>query len=175
MFLRGRQHESTIWQRFHAARDGFMVRRVDGVVEVLVRSSAERAVDLFVALTEELPPAVSVYIEDVRTSSKWSGTGLALPDVTQTLARQQISLTTFGGAEISIFSPDEQLTLTPGLQLYIHAVSERWVFLVRGLGLAERPSLPRRSWRLARDEFPPAPEASQALRLAAERLGLVPV
>lgn len=173
MFLRGRQHESTVWQRFHPARDGFTVRHLDGVVEVLVRSNAERVVDLFLALAEELPPAVSIFIDDVRSSTRFTGAELALPDVLEAVGRLKLPLTTYAGAEISIFSPDEQVTLTPSLELYLHSVSERWVFLLRGHGLVERASLARRSWRLLRDGFPSAPEATQALRLAAARLGLV--
>ncbi|MEP7345393.1 MAG: hypothetical protein ABI877_09000 [Gemmatimonadaceae bacterium] len=174
MFLRGREHESTIGQRFHAARDGFTVRRVDGVVEVLIRSSADRVVDLFLALTEELPPAVSIAIDDVRTASRWTGTALALPDVSNALARLKLTLTTFAGAEICIYSPDEQLTLTPSLELYVHSLSERWAFLLHGHGLMQRESIPRRSWRLPRGGFPPSSEAAEALRHAADRLGLIP-
>jgi hypothetical protein len=174
MFLRGRQHESTVWQRFHVPSDGFTARHVDGVVEVSVRSNAERVVDLFLALIDEMSPAVSASMDDVRASSRWAGTALALPDVSETLGRLKLPLTTYAGAEISIYSPEDQLTLTPWLELYGYAVSERWVFLLRGHGLVERTSLPSRSWRLSRDGFPPAPEASKALRLAAERLGMVP-
>ncbi len=173
MFLRGRKLESTIWQRFHGADDGFTVRGLDGVVEVLVRSNADRVVDLFLALAEELPPAVSIVAEDVRTSSRWTGSALALPDVSNALARLKLTLTTYAGAEICIFSPDEQLTLTPSLELYAHSYSDRWVFLLRGHGLVQRRSLARRSWRLARDGFPPSPEGSLALQQAADRLGLV--
>ena len=98
---------------------------------------------------------------------------MALPDVLEAVGRLKLPLTTYAGAEISIFSPDEQVTLTPSLELYLYSVSERWIFLLRGHGLEERASLPRRSWRLARDGFPSAPEATQAFRLASERLGLV--
>jgi len=174
LFLRGREHESTIWQRFHSVRDGFSVGRVDGIVEVIVRTNADRAVDLFLALAEELPPAVSVAVHDVRTNAQWSGTQLALPDVTNAMARLKLSLATFAGAEVCIFTGDEQLTLTPSLALYAHSVNDRWIFMLRGHGLVQRATLPRRSWRLSHDAFPPAPEASQALLQAAGRLALTP-
>lgn len=174
MFLRGREHESAIWQRFHSPRDGFAVGRVDGIVEVVVRTNADRAVDLFLALAEELPPAVSVAVHDVRTNARWSGTQLALPDVANALARLKLSLATYAGAEICIFTEDEQLTLTPSLELYAHSVNDRWIFILRGNGLVQRPARPRRSWRLRHDAFPPAAEASQALLQAAGRLALTP-
>jgi len=173
MFLRGREHESTVWQRFRAESDGFTVRRRDDFVEILVRSNADRSVDLFLALAEELPPAVSLSITDVRARMTWSGSSLALPDVTNALARVKLVLTTFAGAEVCVYSQEEQLTLTPSLELYIHSLSERWVFVLNGHGLVQRERLPGRSWRLAGDDFPPSPEASAALRQASERLGLV--
>jgi hypothetical protein len=172
MFLRGRHPEPTVWPRFRAAGDGFAVRRRDGIVETSVRASASRVVDLFLALIEELPPAVSMYLLDVRTSRQWTGEALALPDVGEALARLKLQLTTYAGAEIAVFSPDEQITLTPTLTLFCYAHSERWVFLLRGLGLVERNLIEGRSWRLERDDFPPAREASEGIELAAERLKL---
>jgi hypothetical protein len=173
MFLRGRETQSTVWQRFRAPEDTFSVRRADGVVELCVRGNAARIVDLFLALLGELPPALSVSIDDVRSSTRWSGEGLALPDVNEALARLKVPLTTFAGADVCVWSPEEQVTLTAWLDLYVHAVHARWVYLLLGHGLREAAATPRRSWRVARDQFPPSSEASLALRAAAERLLLV--
>ncbi len=173
MFLRGRQPESTVWPRFRAAGESFSVRRVGDLVEAAVRTSASRAVDLFLALIEELPPAVAVTIEDVRSDGMWSGEALALPDVIEVMGRLKLPLTTFAGAEIAVVSADEQVTLTRELGLYCFAHTERWVYLLRGLGLTERASTSPRSWHLRPEQFPPARELTGALAVAADRLKLI--
>ncbi|MFN8579894.1 MAG: hypothetical protein U0163_02800 [Gemmatimonadaceae bacterium] len=172
MFLRGRLPESTVWPRFRAAGDTFAVRRERGVVDAVVTAPASRAVDLFLALIDELPPAVDVYVDDARTGSRWSGTDLALPDVSEAMARLKLPLTIYGGAEISIATEDEQVSLTPLLRLHCLARNDRWVFLLRGLGLVERPGIAPRSWRLRRGQFPPAQELTTALSTLADRLKL---
>lgn len=172
MLFRGRQPDVTVWKRFRTAGDAFVVHRREGLVEVEVRANAARVVDLFLSLVEELPPAVALYVEDVRTNDAWSGRDLALPDVGEALARLKLSLSTYAGTEVTAYSHDEQLTLTPGLTLFAYARTERWVFLLRGHGLVERAAMPVRSWHIARGMFPPAPDASLQLRNATERLGL---
>ncbi len=174
MFLRGRQPESTVWPRFRAVGDAFAVRRSGTLVETVVRTSASRAVDLFLALIEELPPAVSVTITDVRSDGIWSGESLALPDVVEVMGRLKLPLTTYAGAEISVVASDEQVSLTRELGLFCFARTERWVYLLRGLGLTERATLAPRSWHLAPDQFPPVRELTSALSLAADRLKLSP-
>ncbi len=174
MFFRGREHESTIWQRFHTSSDGFTVRRFDGLVEVVVSANADRLVDLVLALLNEMPPALSVEVHDVRTSQRWVGVDLARPDVSATLARLKVSLSTWAGAEICVYGSDVQLTITPWLELYVHSTSERWVFVLTGYGLQLREHRTSRSWRLPADGFPRAEDASAALRQAVDKLGMEP-
>src|SRR5690349_16452561 len=87
MFFRGRQPETSIWRRFRAGIDGFtFVKEADHYVAHVV-ANAERIVDLFHTLGEELPPAVDVAIEDYRSGRAWEGRSVALPDVRDAIAR----------------------------------------------------------------------------------------
>jgi uncharacterized protein YbjT (DUF2867 family) len=71
-----------------------------------------------------------------------------------------------------VFGPDDQLSLTPELLLVIYAHSDRWYFLLEGLGLAERAEAPMRVWTPSRSNLAPSPELASALAAAAARLGL---
>lgn len=139
-----------------------------------VVASAERAVDLFHAVTDYLTPAVDVVLDDVRSGRRWSAEALALPDVRESIARLKIPLSTFAGVEFAVFNEEEQVTLTPQLELYVYARNDRWLYLLQGKGLELREQIRSRSWRLSRSEFAPAAELSQALTAAAERLALAP-
>jgi hypothetical protein len=172
VFIRGPQPESVIWRHFRGEGDGFSFGVREGVYEAVVVANADRAVELYLALAEHLSPAVRLEIDDVRSGVRWSGDDLALPDVRDAVARLKPSLSTFAGAEITIVSDEDQLTLTPNLDVFVYARTDRWLYLLQGKGVRRVRHLRPRSWRLARSEFAPAPEATQSLRLAAERLGI---
>ena len=174
VFLRGRNPESVVWPRFRKTTDTFSVAEENGLYAVRVATTADRAVDLFHALTENLSPAVSVSIDDFRSWSRWAGDGVALPDVRDAIARLKLPLATFAGTELSVYTEDDQVTLTAHLEVYLFSRTERWVYLLRGKGLVERQRRRPRSWRLARGAFPPAPDMTLVLRAAAERLSLGP-
>lgn len=174
MFFRGRNPEPTIWRRFRAPADGFEFGDENGILTARVVANAERAVDLFHAITDYLTPAVDVVVEDVRGGKRWGAAAVALPDVRETIARLKIPLSTFAGVEFAVFNEEEQVTLTPHLELYVYARTDRWLYLLQGKGLELREHIRSRSWRLARDEFAAAPELRQALETAADRLALLP-
>ena len=96
----------------------------------------------------------------------------ALPDVRDAIARLKVPLATYGGVEISLYTADDQLTLTPQLELFIYARSDRWLYLLQGKGLEERAALADRSWRAQGWDRAPAPTLSAAIATAAERLSL---
>ena len=137
-----------------------------------VFANAERAVDLFHALTGHLPPAVAAHVWDVRTDQRWSGSGLALPDVRDAFARLRTPLSIFAGVEFTLVGPEDQLSLSASLDVHVHARSDRWYYLLIGTGLVPSAPLRPRTWRLAPHEFPPAPEMRGALDRAIQRLGL---
>jgi hypothetical protein len=173
MFFRGRQPESTIWRRFRSATDGFSFKREEAYYSARVIANAERVVDLFHALTEQMPPAVDLAIDDWRNDAAWSGKDVALPDVRDVIARLKVPLSTYGGVELAVYTAEDQLTLTPQLELYIYARTDQWYYVLRGKGLEEQPTVRPRSWRLTSTELAPAPELGTALEQAVERLALV--
>lgn len=172
MFFRGRQPESSIWRRFRTGTDGFSFTREEDYYAAHLAANAERVVDLFHALTEHLPPAVDVALEDVRSGLAWKGENVALPDVREVIARLKSPLATFGGVEFAVYTSEDQLTLNPHLELFIYARTDQWYYILQGKGLEERPVVPTRSWKLRRSELAPAPGLVQAVAAAAERLAL---
>ena len=174
MFFRGRQPEGSVWRRFRAGTDGFSFIREDDYYAAHVAANAERVVDLFHALTEHLPPAVDVAIEDVRSGLSWKGENIALPDVREVIARMKSPLSTFGGVEFAVYTSEDQLTINTVLELFIYSRTDHWLYILKGKGLEERRLVRTRSWRLASHEYPPAPELSAAIAELAGALKLTP-
>ncbi len=172
MLFRGRNPDTTVWKRFRSGTDGFTFTKNGEIFEAYVAANAERVVDLFYTLSEQLAPAIDVVIEDLRSETTWKGESIALPDVRDAIARLKVPLATHGGVEISLYTPDDQLSLTAQLELYIYARSDRWIYLLEGKGLEERASLAYRSWGSASWDRARAPSLSAAISAAAERLGL---
>ena len=172
MLFRGRQPAASVWRRFRAGADEFTFAEVDGHYEARVAANAERAVDLLYVLSEQLPPAVDVWLEDARGRRAWRGTDVALPDVRETIARLKVPLAAYGGVEFAVYSADDQLTLTTELALYAYARSDRWLYVLQSKGLVETETPERETYTLAPDELGDAPELADALEAAADRLGL---
>ncbi len=160
--------------RFRPVPEWFMVRSRGGVHELFAWAVSERVVNVLHALTAQLDPAVDVCIESRRDGRVWRGELLPLPDVREVLGRLQLPLATYGGVEISIYTPDDQLTLTSSLALVIYARSDRWVYLLEGMGFEERKAAPTPVWDADHAPLGDAPELDRALELAVERLALVP-
>jgi hypothetical protein len=174
MWFRGRQPETSVWKRFRTAADGFVFSKEEDYYSAHVVAHAERIVDLFLALSDQLPPALDIAINDVRGGRKWRGERLALPDVRDALMRTKTLLAAAGGVEIAVYSGEDQLTLNAMLELFIYARTDRWLYLLQGKGLEERRLVRTNSWKLSRHDFQPAPELEQALSNMAESLGLIP-
>ena len=172
MLFRGRNPDITVWRRFRSGVDGFTFEKNGETYEAYVGANAERVVDLFYTLSEHLSPAIDIAIEDLRSESSWHGDSIALPDVRDAIARLKVPLATYGGVEFTLYTPDDQITLTPQLELFIFARSDRWYYLLQGLGLEERAALADRSWRSKGWDHAAAPTLSAAIAAAAERLTL---
>jgi hypothetical protein len=173
MFFRGKQPDGSIWKRFRASLDGFTFVEEDDYYAAHVVANAERVVDLFYTLSEQLSPAVDLVIDDKRAGRVWKGEALALPDVRDTLARLKVLLAQHGGVEVTVNTTEDQLTLNPYLEMFIYARTDRWLYMLEGKGLQEQRMVRTKSWTAMRDDFPPAPELDKAIAAAAERLGLV--
>jgi hypothetical protein len=172
MLFRGKAPDATVWRRFRSGTDGFTFTQEDGICEAHVAANAERVVDLFYSLSEHLGPAVDVTIDDFRTESSWRGEELALPDVRDAIARLKVPLATYGGVEMSVYTPEDQLTLTAQIELVIYARSDRWAYLLQGKGLEEYSTLADKTWRTSSWDRTPAPALSSAVEAAAQRLSL---
>jgi hypothetical protein len=172
MLFRGRNPDATVWKRFRSGTDGFTFVKNGEIYEAYIAANAERVVDLFYTLSEQLAPAIDIVVEDLRSESTWRGESVALPDVRDAIARLKVPLATYGGVEISLYTPDDQLTLTPQLELYIFSRSDRWIYLLQGKGLEERVSLADRTWRSQSWDRALAPSLTAAISAAAERLAL---
>jgi hypothetical protein len=173
MFFRGKQPDGSIWKRFRASMDGFTFVEEDDYYAAHVVANAERVVDLFYALSEQLSPAVDLVVDDKRAGRVWKGDALALPDVRDALARLKVLLAQHGGVEVSVHTVEDQLTLNPYLELFIYARTDRWLYLLEGKGLQEQRMVRTKSWKVKREDFPEAPELDNAIAAAVERLGLV--
>ena len=158
--------------RFRPPSDWFVASARGGVYTARVGATAERTVDLMHALSVHLDPAVDVVMTDWRGGTEWTGIDVALPDLREALGRLRFPLATYGGVELTVVGPDDQLSLTPELLLVIYARSDRWFFLLDGIGLAERVAPPAAVWVPTRSRLTPAPELAAALAAAAARLGL---
>lgn len=174
MFFRGRQPEASIWRRFRTGLDGFTFVKEADYYAAHVVANAERITDLFHALSEHLPPAVDVFVDDLRAGRKLQGENLALPDVRDALAKLKVPLSAAGGVELSVFSAEDQLTLNQHLELFLYARTDRWLYILQGKGLQEVRAVRTRSWKLNRGEFQPAPDLEAALAATVHRLGLRP-
>jgi hypothetical protein len=172
MFFRGKQPEASIWRRFRASTDGFTFTEEEGVYTAHIVANAERVVDLFWNLSEMLSPAVDLFVDDLRSGRKWKGESLPLADVRDTVARLKLLLARFGGVEMSVYTPEDQLSLNPHLELFIYSKSDKWLYLLEGRGLEEQSRVRSKSWRIKRQGFPAAPDLVNAVATAAERLAL---
>lgn len=173
VFFRGRHPDTSIWRRFRSGLDGFTFARESNHYAAHVVANAERATDLFYVLLQHLSPAVDVVITDLGGRCLWRGEHLALPDVQGEIGRLKASLAAAGGIEVAVYTADDQVTLNPQMELFIYARSDRWLYLLHGLGLEARRTLRTRSWKLSRRDFAPQPDLSAAVAAAAARLGLV--
>src|SRR5438874_3051962 len=107
MLFRGRQAEASIWQRFRSLADDFTFTSEDGYFAAHVVANAERVVDLFHSLTEHLPPAVDLALDDLRSGRSWKGEALPLDDVREQLARLKVLLGRYGGVEFSVYTSED--------------------------------------------------------------------
>jgi len=176
MIFRGQPQQVTVWRRFRSGRDGFTFNEtVEGLFEAHVAANAERAVDLMYVLSEDLPPAVDVALTDRRTQASWLGTDVALPDVRDSIARLKIPLATYAGVDITIYTADDQLSLTAALDLYAIGRSDRWLYLLQSRGLDRYGAVAEKAWRGQPWDKSSAMVLSTALAATADRLSLAEV
>lgn len=165
---------SDVAVRFHRDSEWSVAHR-DGDVRVWrVHAPSERAVDLFIRLSSHLESVVDVVIEHPRDRTSWFGAARDLPEARDALGRLRWPLSTSGGVELTLVTPDDQLSLMPTLDLVIYARTDRWADLLEAEGVVPRESAPPPLWRPSMVPWSPAPELSAALSAVVERLELEP-
>jgi hypothetical protein len=160
--------------RFRPTADWYVVGQRGALVECVVWSTAERLLRVYLSLLEHLDAEVDVALESPRDGGRWRGELRALTDVRAALTPLQRPLVMHGGLEVSVYTPDDQLTLTPALSLVIYARSDRWVYLLDAMGFAELPALPAADWQPERAPYREAPALQSAVAQLVQLLALEP-
>lgn len=173
MIFRGRAPERSVWRRFGSGKDVFTFsQNEEGLYEAHVIANAERVLDLFYTLSEHLLPAINILVVDKRNKRSWTGKDVALPDVRDAIARLKVPFASSGGVEVSLYTANDQLTVTATLGLYAYARSDRWLYLLQSIGLEQTgdKSLARNQpW-----DRGPAKALNHTLETIVQRLSLVP-
>lgn len=165
---------SDIALRFRSGADWFTVSELDGLFTCVIGANSERAVDLLQSLSLEFPETFSVSISSLRERLSWWDNACSRAEVRDVLSRLRVLLAGYGGVEFAIYTSDDQITLTPELQLVIYSRSSKWRALLIDMGLEEKSKAPAPVWCVSRDALIPAPELSDSLMLAVRRLALAP-
>ena len=158
--------------RFRAADDWFVVRRHDELVTCYGWCPAERLVRRWRALLDQLDPAVDLCIASRRDGRAWRGELLALPDVREAIGPLLRPLATYGACELSVYTPDEQLTISASLALVATGRTDRWVYLLEGAGFQQREQVPSPDWDPETAALLEAPALGQAIREVVAALAL---
>ena len=173
MFIRARPADAAPWHQTRRAGEGFVFGQRHGVHEARLVPNADRAVELFLAITEHFGPFGSFTVDDWRSGTVWHGTDLATADVRDAVARARHVLTAHAGTEISLVSDREQATLTANLNVRVYAPTDRWLYLLQGKGLRRLQRVRRRSWALTRGEFRSVAASQEMVTQLVSRLHLV--
>jgi hypothetical protein len=172
MFIREHSEEVHAWQHTRRSGDGFTFGVRNGLHEARLAPNADRAVELFLAITEHFGPFCRLVVDDWRDGRRWGAADLATSDVREAVARARHVLTAHAGTEVTLVADGEQATVTANLAVRVYAPTDRWLYLLQGKGLRRMHALRRRSWVLGRGEFPPVAESREMVRQLAGRLHL---
>lgn len=170
----GRPDASVIAQRFRSSADWFVSLNRSDVHTYLIGAASERSLDIMQALVAFLPENVSVSISSLRERKSWWDNACPRSEVRDVLARLKVLLAGYGGVEFAVYTSNDQLTLTPELELVIYSRSTSWPARLRKSGLEERAAPPTAVWKPSRVELPPAPELLDSIAGAVRRLNLAP-
>jgi hypothetical protein len=143
--------------------DGFVARVV---------TNAETTVELMHDLSDYLGPAVTVTVRDRRHRETWQSEGIALPDAREGVSRMRVALGQFGGVDVVLDAGDESVTLTAHLELELLARTDRWFYVLTGLGLVEARDVPPKRWTRTDRDWMPEPDLQVAVEHAVSRMGL---
>ncbi|MEP6832883.1 MAG: hypothetical protein ABJB74_05785 [Gemmatimonas sp.] len=160
--------------RFRSAADWFTHSELDGVYTSVIGANSERAVDLMHLLVYQFPESLSVSISSLRQRKSWWENACSRTETRDVIARLKLLLAGYGGVEFAVYTTDDQLTLTPELELIVYSRSPKWREALLKMGLEERHQPPTAVWCASRSELSAAPELLDSLAIAVRRLGLAP-
>jgi hypothetical protein len=166
------QESSDVAVRFHRDAEWYIVSTIDDVQVLRVWANSERVVELFYRLSAQLDPVVDVVLSDRRAGCTWVGALRFLPEGREAIGRLRWPLATYGGVEGTLVNADDQLSLTPTLELVIYARHDRWRAALEGDGVMQRETPPRALWSPGTTPWGDAPELDAAIAVTVERLAL---
>jgi hypothetical protein len=164
--------DRVIWRRFRADGDCYVRLRQGALFVARVAAVAERAVDLAHSLAGELDPLVDVRIDDQRRGLVWGARELPRADVRDALTRLKLPLATYGGAELSLITPTDQLTVTADLLLFAVGRTDRWWRALDRFGLRAQRRILEPQWMPAPGPPRPVRDLSDAIDVAVQQLEL---
>jgi hypothetical protein len=172
VFLRSRERPAEVWQRFVLPSEGFELLDRPGLFAARVVANADRAVVVFSALASHLDARVRVALDDRRGDRRWSGAAVDRDLLREVVLRAGVELSVAAGTEVAAWDDGAQITLSDHLDVVVYARSERWYYVLRGLGLTRHDAIAPRSWRIDRGAFPAAPSLALVVREIAQSLAL---
>ena len=170
--LRDREAPAEVWRRFRPVIDTFTSARDGGAWMTRVGATAERSLELFHDLTAELTDPVRFSMTRLCDGASWHGEQLALADVREAVARLRVPLAVTGGVEVSVFTSDDQLSVSPQLVLHCFGTTDRWRPLLVARELREQRAIPDRRWARSREDFAVSPALDVVLDSIAATLNL---
>jgi hypothetical protein len=161
-----------VWRRFRPDGDRYVRLRQGALYVARVAAIAERTVDLLHTLSAELDDAVDVRIDDVRRGRVWIGRELPRGEVREALLRLKLPLAASGGVEVTLVTPQDQLTVTPELLLFAAGRSDRWWRLLDRFGLRAARRVEPAQWIPDRAHLRPVRELGEAIDALVRQLEL---
>jgi hypothetical protein len=156
-------------RRFRPDGDRYVRLRQGALYVARVAAVSERVVDLLHTLSAELADTIDVRIEDHRRGQLWTARELPKGDVRDVVTRLKLPLATYGGAELSLITPADQLTVSADLVLFaVSRTDHFWRSLDRfGLRVERRVDEPH--W-LPSGPLRPVRELADAIDGAVQQL-----
>lgn len=146
MRRRDRGGTSVLTQRFRPDGDRYVRLRQGALYVARVAAVAERVVDLLHTLSGTLAESVDVRIEDRRRGQTWVARELPKGEVRDVITRLKLPLATYGGAELSLITPVDQLTVSEDLVLFAISRTDHFWRALDRFGLREQRRVDEPQW-----------------------------
>jgi hypothetical protein len=146
MRRRDRDGNALFAHRFRPDGDRYVRLRQGAVYVARVAAVAERVVDLLHILSAELADSVDMRIDDRRRGQIWEARELPKGEVRDVITRLKLPLATYGGVELSLITPADQLTVSEDLVLFAISRTDHFWRLLERFGLREQRRVDEPQW-----------------------------